>query len=111
MAESLGCCVEDATALRAARIALDMGIMMAKSTYAQKIQGHLTSGEPRSKSITNFNTRNAQCLTGSTLPDPLNKFYACLEDPSTPPSTKPILPPDDVPLSMTIDVRGDLAED
>ncbi|XP_029934293.1 protein NLRC3-like [Myripristis murdjan] len=96
----------EASALREARKGLTAGIARAKATYAQKIQGHFTTNDPRRmwkgiKCITDYNIRDAQCPRDPFLPDALNHFYAHFEDPDTPPSTRLIPPPGDTPLSVT----------
>ena len=64
----------DRLALRAAKRKLTAGVKRAKAAYAQKIQGHFTSNNPRSmwrglKCITNYNTRDVQCPRDPSLPD------------------------------------------
>ncbi|KAI3355005.1 hypothetical protein L3Q82_004794 [Scortum barcoo] len=83
----------DRLALRAARRQLTAGVKRAKAAYAQRIQGHFTSNDPRSmwrgiKCITDYNTRDAQCPRDPSLPDALNNFYARFDDPNTSPSTR-----------------------
>ncbi|KAI3368067.1 hypothetical protein L3Q82_026889, partial [Scortum barcoo] len=65
---------------------LTAGVKRAKAAYAQRIQGHFTSNDPRSmwrgiKCITDYNTRDAQCPRDPSLPDALNNFYARFDDP------------------------------
>ncbi|KAI3362739.1 hypothetical protein L3Q82_001805 [Scortum barcoo] len=86
----------DRLALRAARRQLTAGVKRAKAAYAQRIQGHFTSNDPRSmwrgiKCITDYNTRDAQCPRDPSLPDALNNFYARFDD--TSPSTRFTPPP------------------
>ncbi|KAI3377377.1 hypothetical protein L3Q82_008568, partial [Scortum barcoo] len=86
----------DRLALRAARRQLTAGVKRAKAAYAQRIQGHFTSNDPRSmwrgiKCITDYNTRHAQCPRDPSLPDALNNFYARFDD--TSPSTRFTPPP------------------
>ncbi|KAI3354852.1 hypothetical protein L3Q82_004551 [Scortum barcoo] len=83
----------DRLALRAARRQLTAGVKRAKAAYAQRIQGHFTSNDPRSmwrgiKCITDYNTRDAQCPRDPSLPDALNNFYARFDDDDTSPSTR-----------------------
>ncbi|KAI3368089.1 hypothetical protein L3Q82_026236, partial [Scortum barcoo] len=96
----------DSLALRAARRQLTAGLKRAKAAYAQRIQGHFTSNDPRSmwrgiKCITDYNTRDAQCPRDPSLPDALNNFYARFDDPNTSPSTRFTPPPGEEPLSVT----------
>ncbi|KAI3369447.1 hypothetical protein L3Q82_007487 [Scortum barcoo] len=96
----------DRLALRAARRQLTAGVKRAKAAYAQRIQGHFTSNDPRSmwrgiKCITDYNTRDAQCPRDPSLPDALNNFYACFDDPNTSPSTRFTPPPGEEPLRVT----------
>uniref|UniRef100_A0A3B3H7K8 Reverse transcriptase domain-containing protein n=1 Tax=Oryzias latipes TaxID=8090 RepID=A0A3B3H7K8_ORYLA len=97
----------DKVALRAARRELHAGVRRAKAAYAQRIQGHFTSNDPRSmwkgiKCITDYNTRDAQCPEDPSLPDALNLFYSRFEDSNTaPPSTKLTIPPGEEPFSVT----------
>ncbi|KAI3367286.1 hypothetical protein L3Q82_008334 [Scortum barcoo] len=108
--KSQGCCVQvrsgDRLALRAARRQLTAGVKRAKAAYAQRIQGHFTSNDPRSmwrgiKCITDYNTRDAQCPRDPSLPDALNNFYARFDDPNTSPSTRFTPPPGEEPLRVT----------
>ncbi|KAI3374509.1 hypothetical protein L3Q82_006328 [Scortum barcoo] len=96
----------DRLALRAARRQLTAGVKRAKAAYAQRIQGHFTSNDPRSmwrgiKCITDYNTRDAQCPRDPSLPDALNNFYARFDDPNTSPSTRFTPPPGEEPLRVT----------
>ncbi|KAI3376533.1 hypothetical protein L3Q82_016993 [Scortum barcoo] len=96
----------DRLALRAARRQLTAGVKRAKTAYAQRIQGHFTSNDPRSmwrgiKCITDYNTRDAQCPRDPSLPDALNNFYARFDDPNTSPSTRFTPPPGEEPLRVT----------
>jgi len=80
-----------ASALREVRKGLTAGIVRAKATYTQKIQGHFTTNDPRRiwkgiKRITDYNTRDAQCRRDPSLSDELNRFYSRFEDPDTPPA-------------------------
>ncbi|KAI3360532.1 hypothetical protein L3Q82_002276 [Scortum barcoo] len=56
-------------ALRAAQRQLAAGLKRAKAAYAQRIQGHFTSNDPRSvwRGITDCNTRDAQCPRDPSL--------------------------------------------
>ncbi|GAA6231470.1 uncharacterized protein LOC109141784 [Lates japonicus] len=96
----------DRVTLRAARRELNAGVKRAKAAYAQRIQGHVTSNDPRSmwrgiKCITDYNTRDAQCPRDPSLPDALNNFYARFEDSNASPSTRLTTPPGEEPLSVT----------
>ncbi|KAI4897620.1 hypothetical protein NFI96_030292, partial [Prochilodus magdalenae] len=96
----------DSQELRRARRELTAGVKKAKAAYALKIQGHFSSQDPRSmwrgiKCITDYKTRDAQCSKDPSLPEALNKFYACFEDPDTPPSIRLTPTPGEVPLSVT----------
>ncbi|KAI3352931.1 hypothetical protein L3Q82_019494 [Scortum barcoo] len=96
----------DRLALRAARRQLTAGVKRAKTAYAQRIQGHFTSNDPRSmwrgiKCITDYNTRDAQCPRDPSLPDALNNFYARFDDPNTSTSTRFTPPPGEEPLRVT----------
>ncbi|KAI4903393.1 hypothetical protein NFI96_004729 [Prochilodus magdalenae] len=96
----------DSQELRRARRELTAGVKRAKAAYALKIQGHLSSQDPRSmwrgiKCITDYKTRDAQCSKDPSLPEALNKFYARFEDPDTLPSIRLTPTPGEVPLSVT----------
>ncbi|KAI3376028.1 hypothetical protein L3Q82_016561 [Scortum barcoo] len=99
--------VTDWLALRAARRQLTAGVKRAKAAYAQRIQGHFMSNDPRSmwrgiKCITDYNTRDAQCPRDPSLPDALNNFYTpALMIRNTSPSTRFTPPPGEEPLSVT----------
>ncbi len=87
----------DTLALRTARRELTAGVQRAKATYAQKIQGHFSSHDPRSmwrgiKCITDYNTRDVQCPSDPSLPDALNRF-----SPASRTSTPPTAPAPDSP--------------
>ncbi|KAI3376130.1 hypothetical protein L3Q82_016660, partial [Scortum barcoo] len=80
----------DRLALRAARRQLTAGVKRAKAAYAQRIQGHFTSNDPRSmwrgiKCITDYNTRDAQCPRDPSLPDASQQLLRPLWMIRTPP--------------------------
>ncbi|XP_076875314.1 uncharacterized protein LOC143525361 [Brachyhypopomus gauderio] len=80
----------DSLELRRARRGLDTGVKRAKASYAQKIQEHFSSQDPRSmwkgiKCITDYKIKNARCPNDPSLPEALNKFYARFEDLDTRP--------------------------
>ncbi|KAI3361850.1 hypothetical protein L3Q82_002181 [Scortum barcoo] len=96
----------DRLALRAARRQLTAGVKRAKAAYAQRIQGHFTSNDPRSmwrgiKCITDYNTRDAQCPRDPSLPDALSTTSTpALMTPS--PSTRFTPPPGEEPLRAAV---------
>lgn len=80
----------DTQELRMAGRELTTDVKRAKATYAWKMQGHLSSQDPRSmwrriKCIRDYNTRDTQCPRDSSLSEALHRLSACFEEPNTHP--------------------------
>lgn len=110
LAEWRGAVSSQGTGLRAARRELDVGIKKPKANYARKIQGHISTNDPRCiKSIADYSKKDIACPQDSTLPDALNAFYTRFETSNSSHHSGLTLQPGEMPFSVsTEDVRRSL---